>query len=612
MPEALPLVKGAPSPTCPSIIAPECGKFQEVKRIVGSDNCPRFVCECSKSCPTQEPMTLKPGESVETVSGGCCQIQVKKCNKDRCPPKESCPAHLVEKINAETLSDCCPEPTCVLPEDKCVYTMKNAEPGVILVKELDDTWSDGPCETCNCMRGLKGITQMEPICTITKCDSSTYLKDEASYVMTNNTAPGECCAKFTKVACKTEDKENALIKQIGESWVSSTDLCKTLSCVDQEGEAFIKTSFTKCMQPSDCDKGSEYKPSSTECCGECVITHCVMESGELLSPGETKTDGNGCTKTVCKIINAKPTLVVESSVCPAVSQDCPPQFLVPDETGCCQVCKQPEKLRNCAAIQAGDESVGAVLQYLPGHGSCKNLAPVTDWHKCLGRCTSGSMYSSVEGRQVNNCTCCQPAAEKMISVSLTCADGFVTTKTISVPTECNCLACVTEEAHDSQYQAETLEQSHAALVQQEAHVVPEDIFGEANSVAQLTQESNPAVSPEDIFGVPVGHAQLAPDAMKQQVNKVSAEDIFGPPQPAQFVPEDSAGGVSINDIFGNPQAQVAPEKPKIPVAEVSANEIFGMPDSEVHVAPQRDSQANLVAEGNQNEGISADDIFGLK
>ena len=57
-------------------------------------------------------MTLKPGESVETVSGGCCQIQVKKCNKDRCPPTESCPAHLVEKINAETLSDCCPEPTC--------------------------------------------------------------------------------------------------------------------------------------------------------------------------------------------------------------------------------------------------------------------------------------------------------------------------------------------------------------------------------------------------------------------------------------------------------------------------------------------------------------------
>ena len=44
MPEALPLVKGAPSPTCPSIIAPECGKFQEVKRIVGPDNCPRFVC----------------------------------------------------------------------------------------------------------------------------------------------------------------------------------------------------------------------------------------------------------------------------------------------------------------------------------------------------------------------------------------------------------------------------------------------------------------------------------------------------------------------------------------------------------------------------------------
>ena len=44
MPEALPLIKGAPAQQCPPITEPECGSFQEVKSITGPDNCPRYVC----------------------------------------------------------------------------------------------------------------------------------------------------------------------------------------------------------------------------------------------------------------------------------------------------------------------------------------------------------------------------------------------------------------------------------------------------------------------------------------------------------------------------------------------------------------------------------------
>ena len=165
---------------------------------------------------------------------------------------------------------------------------------------------------------------------------------------------------------------------------------------------------------------------------------------------------------------------------------------------------------------------------------------------------------------MNKCTCCQPTTEVEVIVPLVCSDGFSASKAISVPTGCDCLACVTEDAHDPRYQVEQFEQSHAALVQQEA----------------------PA------------QAQLAPE--------VSAEDIFGAPQ-VQVVPErlkESIGEVPAQDIFGAPQAQIAPQKsPKKPVAEVSAQDIFGIPNSEVQLAPARSQQSNLVPENNQHGEI---------
>ena len=75
-----------------------------------------------------------------------------------------------------------------------------------------------------------------------------------------------------------------------------------------------------------------------------MVIKCVMESGELLAPGEKKSDETGCKISECKLINGKPSTIVESAVCPAIPTDCPAKFLVPDQTGCCQVCSKPEKL----------------------------------------------------------------------------------------------------------------------------------------------------------------------------------------------------------------------------------------------------------------------------
>jgi len=493
------------------------------------------------------------------------------------------------------------------------------------------TWSDGPCEICSCEAGSvsKGglPATPKPVCTLTRCDLSAKLRDEVSYVLSNTTVPGQCCPVFSKIACKTEQGRE--VKQIGETWTSSEDLCKTLSCVGKEGEANIETSHTQCSQAADCAPGSEYQPATTECCGVCVVTHCVMEDGELLSPGERKTDSTGCRTTECKLISGKPSTIVESAVCPEIPADCPAQFLVPDRTGCCQVCSKPEKLKNCAVVPGGRDTVGVVELYLPGHGSCKNPEPVSDWTRCQGQCRSGSFFNSVEGRHINNCTCCQPTTEREVTIPLTCSDGFTTSKTVSIPTGCECLACATEDAHDPRYQVEQFQQSHAALVQQaqQAQLAPEvpkqavaeisaqDIFGapQAQVAPEHMKQSVGEVSAQDIFGSPQSQAQLAPEVPKVPVAEVSAQDIFGAPQ-AQVVPErlkESIGEVSAQDIFGLPHAQLAAENAKEPVAEISAQDIFGIPNSEVQVAPERNPQANLVPDNNQFGEISADDIFGI-
>jgi len=297
--------------------------------------------------------------------------------------------------------------------------------------------------------------------------------------------------------------------------------------------------------------------------GHCVKTHCVMAAGEILAPGEKKTDETGCKVTECKVVGGEPTTVVESPVCPTLPADCPAQFVVPDQTGCCQVCSRPEKLKNCAAIPGDEHTVGAVQVYQAGHGSCTNTAPVPDMTQCRGQCRSWASWDTVEGRYTNNCTCCQPSSYKEVTISLTCTDGHLATTTVEVPTQCECLACLHT---DPLYQVEHIDQGHAALTQQ--------------------QDQQAEVAPEEIFGAPSGNAQLVDNKVKESV--------------AEVVPED---------IFGVPQANLVPETIKEPVAEVSAQDIFGIPQSEVQVAPAREAHANLVEE---NHGaVSADDIFGI-
>ena len=122
---------------------------------------------------------------------------------------------------------------------------------------------------------------------------------------------------------------------------------------------------------------------------------------------------------------------------------------------------------------------------------------------------------SVEGRYVNNCSCCQPKTLKDITVALTCADGFITQQSFQIPKSCDCLACVTEEAHN--FQTEQIvydggirpQDSHAALtLHKDSQVAPEDIFGVPPSlVQQSVQEPIAELSAKEELNTPI---QAAP------------------------------------------------------------------------------------------------------
>ena len=49
---------------------------------------------------------------------------------------------------------------------------------------------------------------------VARCDLSAKTRAEVSYVVSNTTAPGKCCAVFTKVACKAGETGQQLIKEV--------------------------------------------------------------------------------------------------------------------------------------------------------------------------------------------------------------------------------------------------------------------------------------------------------------------------------------------------------------------------------------------------------------
>jgi len=458
-------IRAAELTRCPEVTQPKCMEFQEVKTTYDSNNCTKYVCDCIQTCPEDNNVreTLAPGEEYETINDGCCPKLTKKCLKQNCPAQVECASHLNRTLDLATKDDCCPQYICDMPGDKCLYTFANVDEGTVVFKDVGERWTDGPCKKCQCnpAKPTKDCPDKGPryACSNVRCDRRQEKKDKRNYRLEYIVDPAVCCAAYKRTACKSGSNEY----EIGETWTSDRDPCKTYNCtLNNDGDAQNEVDIERCSR--DCPTGYEYKEkeSNDKCCGSCEPVDCVMEDGSLLAPGTNKTVDEGCTTVACYIQNSKPQLVVHEKSCPIL--DCEEKDQQLDQSGCCKICaEKPHSLvtSQCTKL-VGKDTIGIVSQEVDGHGQCANQEEIPDWAECKGTCISGTMYSPKTGSTESNCTCCQAQGEKVVRVPLQCPDGFSLSIEVSVPTACSCEACDTKDLWmDGQQQQEV-----SQLVQQ--------------------------------------------------------------------------------------------------------------------------------------------------
>ena len=146
-----------------------------------------------------------------------------------------------------------------------------------------------------------------------------------------------------------------------------------------------------------------FSPSSTECCGHCEVSQCLLQDGTKLAPGQSvETGGSACNNSVsCNIVNGAAVIERSSQSCPALPPDCPPASVRPDPRGCCEICvrcrDRANRTRNIGDFWKADSCTTCTCQEDGGVScttrECPPLEPdcppqfvSTDSSGCCPRC----------------------------------------------------------------------------------------------------------------------------------------------------------------------------------------------------------------------------------
>ncbi|KAF5285691.1 hypothetical protein FQR65_LT13076 [Abscondita terminalis] len=330
-----------PKPTEPTTCAPpqpiDCGFGQNMNMITNSDGCNQFICECKpideceKIPPTPEPM--EPGKVREVDHSGCCPVLHEKCKKELCPEPPACPEFFIVETNVVP-EKCCPEYKCEPPKDKCIVSIEyendvhGGERKRILeetkkyLKQVGDTWEDGPCRKCTCVIGSS--EKVEHVCTVIECPSILDSNDYNEYILKTEPVFGQCCPNIKRDACKFNGVEH----KVGEKWNHGDDYCTLYECSLKDEDVHKITTLKSC--DTKCEWGWEYVPSPPDlkkCCGYCKPFACVVED-KLYKIGEKWSSSDYCTNYECKEMEG--TLQVQSSIvtCQNISKDLEENFVI--------------------------------------------------------------------------------------------------------------------------------------------------------------------------------------------------------------------------------------------------------------------------------------------
>ncbi|KRT80048.1 hypothetical protein AMK59_6839, partial [Oryctes borbonicus] len=289
-------------PTCPPIQVLDCNEDQE-KVIKSDDTCEKIVCQCipPEKCPPLDRNAAAPeeGHVQEETSNGCCSKLKWVCKKETCPEPPKCkPFHTVAV--KEIPGKCCPIFECVPPQQCIVELIHTASPngGEIArpemdrkttLKELGESWQDGPCRKCTCVEGY------QTKCSVKDCPEISNSPDIKDYVMKYEPIPYECCSEIKRDACK----HNGKTYQVNDAWKDETDYCINYHCVNENGDIRKIPTELGCLK--DCATGSVYVPAtpdSKECCGNCKQVKCVL-GNETKEVNEQWVSEDLCTNYEC-------------------------------------------------------------------------------------------------------------------------------------------------------------------------------------------------------------------------------------------------------------------------------------------------------------------------
>ncbi|XP_013394049.1 von Willebrand factor-like [Lingula anatina] len=188
--------------------------------------CPTYECKCPplKDCPPSPAPTCRPGFIAKSVADecGCLKYEV----------------------------------DCVVPENKCKFTMASGE---VKIYEIGQTWKvpGKPCESYECVAGTPATVQRQVTSCETKCALGYQYKPEI----------GKCCGKCVPVGCVV----NGTVYKNGEA-VPATEACTTATCfVDTMYGSSVSTSQIRCKNSIElpvCKKGEAQRVPGA-CCDHC-------------------------------------------------------------------------------------------------------------------------------------------------------------------------------------------------------------------------------------------------------------------------------------------------------------------------------------------------------
>lgn len=316
-------------PTCEPPQKLLCGPGQNLKLDTKPNGCQAFICECKpkseceKILPTEKP--LEDGYVREIDDSGCCPVEKLVCKKELCPQPSECPQFYNLK-KTEVDGKCCPVYECEAPK-KCIYeteftaATKGGERHRTryekqkLLKNANETWSDGPCRECKCLQTDDGKFQAS--CSKSECPSINDHPDLAEFELREEPVFEKCCPNIVRDKCKYNGK----VYKEGETWTKENDNCVTFECVKTSNGLQKETNIKSC--DTTCDIGYEYVPApknSTECCGSCKCVGCVMD-GKLYKVGEEWSSPDHCTNYYCQNNNGSMQVQSVLVVCAELPED---------------------------------------------------------------------------------------------------------------------------------------------------------------------------------------------------------------------------------------------------------------------------------------------------